>query len=223
MRVLRNYIETLHELRTGSFQSFRHRVGRLVRQEWTAYGLRRDLDHPHASPTPRISIAIREIEDRDIEQMFVERAPALPRKERLEIANRMAHLAERIPTCYVAIDRERNTPCFVQWLMTASANEQIARFFRGRFPALQGNEALLENAYTPPQYRGQGIMPAAMSMIAEHAREFGCRYVHTYVLKDNVPSLKGCSKAGFSPFIVRRDIHLLFHLIRYRTFSSHIA
>lgn len=220
MSMLRDRVkDALNELRSDPLQQIGRRIQRLARQEWLAYGLRRDLDKPHDTPNSRIPIEVREIEDRDIERVFAGYAPGLGRKEKLEILNRLAHLAERIPTCYVAIDRECDMPCFVQWLMTSSANEQIARFFKGRFPMLQNNEALLENAYTPPQYRGQGIMPAAMSMIAERAREFGCRYVHTYVLKDNVPSLKGCSKAGFSPFVVRRDVHLFFHLIRRRTFN----
>jgi RimJ/RimL family protein N-acetyltransferase len=107
----------------------------------------------------------------------------------------------------------------MQWLMLADQNERIQKFFRGRFPRLGADEALLENAYTPPEYRGKGIMSTAMSLITERARSYGCRYVITFVSKDNTPSLKGCAKAGFYPFLVRHDSHTLFHLIRSRRFE----
>ncbi len=194
-------------------------LSRQLRREWISYGLRRDLFAAHEPPTAKIPLEVRELEDGDITALFGRSTSGLTRKERLEVANRMAHLAANIPTCYVAIDQRENAPCFMQWLMRSDHNEEIQRFFRGRFPILEPNEALLENAYTPPLYRGQGIMSAAMSMVAEKGKALGCRYVITFVLQDNAASLKGCSKAGFFPYIVRRDSHLLFHLIRRRSFS----
>jgi RimJ/RimL family protein N-acetyltransferase len=119
----------------------------------------------------------------------------------------------------VAVDLEREKPCYMQWLMGSSCNDAIQSFFSGRFPILTADQALLENAYTPPSYRGQGIMSAAMSLIALKAKELGCRYVLTFVSQDNTASLKGCEKAGFYPFMVRRDSHLLFRLIRRRKFE----
>jgi RimJ/RimL family protein N-acetyltransferase len=70
------------------------------------------------------------------------------------------------------------------------------------FPALGHDEALLEGAYTPPQHRGLGIMSAAMAMIAERADELGARHVLTFVGEDNIPSLKGCRRAGFHPHMM---------------------
>jgi len=136
----------------------------------------------------------------------------------LEIAARQAYIRENIPTCYVAIDQHKNTPCFAQWLMDSRQNDKIQRFFNGRFPILHSDEALLENAYTPLEYRGKGIMPAAMAMIAEHALEMGCRHIITFVAQENVPSLKGCTKAGFTPYFARHDTRILFHLIKRRHF-----
>jgi RimJ/RimL family protein N-acetyltransferase len=84
----------------------------------------------------------------------------------------------------------------VQWLLGVRDNDFIARL--GGFPALEADQALLENAYTPPAFRGLGIMPAAMAAIAEHASELGARYVLTFVDQHNIASLKGCQRAGFS-------------------------
>jgi GNAT superfamily N-acetyltransferase len=79
---------------------------------------------------------------------------------------------------------------------------------------LLGDEALLEGAHTPVAYRGKGIMAEAMALIAERARDFGARYVLTFVEHDNVASLKGCKKAGFAPHLIRHDQVFLFHLLR---------
>jgi GNAT superfamily N-acetyltransferase len=192
---------------------------RQLHQTWVSYGLRRDLSQEHAPPEAGIPLTIRELQERDIPELLDAASRLQGRKEQLEAAHRLAHLAEHIPTCYVAVDANTQRPCFMQWLMLADQNERIKRFFRGRFPLLRPDEALLENAYTPLEYRGKGIMSAAMSRIAEMARGYGCRYVITFVSKDNTASLKGCAKAGFHPFLVRRDSHVLFHLIRSRRFE----
>jgi RimJ/RimL family protein N-acetyltransferase len=197
-----------------------HCLRRQLYQSWVSYGLRRDLTQEHTTPKSQIPITVREFQERDITQLFGAPRRSASRKERLEVMHRLAHLAERIPTCFVAIDERTGSPCFMQWLMLADQNERIKSFFRGRFPALQTDEALLENAYTPPEYRGKGIMSAAMSLVAERARNFGCRYVITFVSKDNTASLKGCAKAGFYPYLIRRDSHTLFHLIRSRRYEA---
>jgi len=54
-------------------------------------------------------------------------------------------------------------------------HERIQYFFKGRFPILANDEVLLENAYTPLDYRNKGIMPAAMALVAEKALENGAR------------------------------------------------
>jgi GNAT superfamily N-acetyltransferase len=192
---------------------------RQLHQTWESYGLRRDLSHEHAGPEANIPLIIRELNDRDIPQILGAALGSKNRRERLEAVHRSAHIAERIPTCYVAVDANTQRPCFMQWLMFADQNERIKRFFRGRFPLLLPDEALLENAYTPPEYRRKGIMSAAMWLVAEKARDRGCRYVVTFVSKDNSASLKACTKAGFHPFLMRRDSHSLFHLIRSRSFE----
>jgi GNAT superfamily N-acetyltransferase len=191
---------------------------RQLYQQWVSYGLRRDLSVCHEQPEARIPITVREYREQDQRALFSLPPQQNTRNERLEIANRVALVAQSIPTCYVAVDTEHETPCFVQWLMTHEHNETIQSFFRGRFPRLAHDEALLENAYTPPQYRGMGIMSCAMAMISELAVSRGCRYVMTFVSRDNAASLKGCARAGFEPFVVRRDTHALFRMIRRRKF-----
>src|SRR2546422_11047011 len=59
-------------------------------------------------------------------------------------------------------------------------------------------------------FRSQGIMSSAMAQIAERAREFGARWVVTFVDEVNVASLKGCERAGFAPYVRRTERYRLF-------------
>ena len=67
--------------------------------------------------------------------------------------------------------------------MTRDQNDEIRSI--SPFPPLESGEALLENAYTPPEYRGFGIMSAAMALIAERGSERDARAVLTYVREDS--------------------------------------
>jgi len=211
---------TYRLFRECRYREIGYRLKSQLIEEWVSYGLRRDLSIPHPIPKARIPIAIRELHESDLPHLFPVDTSSLPYEEQLEIASRRAHLLHNIPTCYVAIDLRNQIPCFAQWLMGPEHNEAIADFFDGRFPRLRSDEALLENAYTPLAYRGKGIMPAAMAMIAERASEMGRRYVLTFVSRDNTPSIKGCTMAGFRPFVVRNDTRVLFHLFKRRYFSK---
>jgi RimJ/RimL family protein N-acetyltransferase len=162
---------------------------------------------------------VRLLSKEDLLQLFSGERAGLSRQARLEEAHRVALIAEQLATPYVAVDRTCDRPCFLQWLFTARSNDFVQRYFRGRFPILRDDEALLEYAFTPPLYRGNGIMPAAMSMIAENAAQYGVRYVVTYVSRENPAALQGCAKAGFSPYALRHDRSFFGGLVRKRRFT----
>jgi RimJ/RimL family protein N-acetyltransferase len=103
----------------------------------------------------------------------------------------------------------------MQWLIGPEQNELLQSYFKGIFPPLQHDEALLEGAFTPEEFRGRRIMPAAMAQIAGRAAEIGAQRVLTFVTHDNVPSLKGCRRSGFAPCLTRND--------RWRHFHHHIS
>ena len=77
-----------------------------------------------------------------------------------------------------------------------------------------------ENAYTPPAYRGLGVMPAAMARIAERASDFGARKVMTFVATDNIASLKGCQRAGFHPHLLHQRARFGFGLVTRDRFET---
>jgi hypothetical protein len=186
------------------------RVAKRLWSHSTAYGLRRDLVLPVALPMAKIPIAIRKLTDSDVPALLRDLSD-VDSDTSWEIRLRHAHLESGIPQCYVAVDQRTDTPCYFQWIMGSTHNREIQTFFHGTFPLLRTDEALVENAYTPIQYRGMGIMAAATARIAERALDIGARYVITFVDQHNVPSLKGCKKAGFAPYVERHEQRILFH------------
>jgi GNAT superfamily N-acetyltransferase len=134
---------------------------------------------------------------------------AAPLRDDIVRVDRLNFVGARIGTCFVAATTE-GVPCYMQWLLPASENAEIRRYFKGIFPVLDSDEALLEFAFTREDYQGNGIMPAAMARIAEKARSHGARRVITFVDNVNVPALKGCQRAGFSPSVIRVDRWRLF-------------
>ena len=209
----------LHTRQAAGLQSrsarFRARVaGRLrlgLYAELTRYGLCRDLVQAIEMPSAKIPIAVRALRDGDVPSLFSADAAGNDPSERLEVAWRLAFIDKGARSGFVAVDTRNETPCYVQWLFGSRDNGFIAKL--GGFPPLAAHEALLENAYTPPAYRGLGIMSAAMALIAERAAAFGARHVLTFVGVDNIASLKGCQRAGFHPHFIHRCTRLCFGVI----------
>jgi hypothetical protein len=193
---------------------------RQLRQDWTTYGLIRDLRSHIPVKRQSTSYKVRSYEQGDLEPLLARDLINATRRERKDILLRYAHLAENIPTCYVVEDQTIGEPVFIQWLMTERSNDSISRFFKGRFPKLSSKEALLENAYIPKHHRGRGVMVQALLAMSEFATVEGFWWIATFVAKDNLPSLKGCLRAGFYPFAIRRDVHLCFHRIKRREFVA---
>ncbi|MFB3925432.1 MAG: GNAT family N-acetyltransferase [Syntrophales bacterium] len=177
-------------------------IKRRLHSEDTYFGLRRDLSVPFDSPEAKVPIDIRPLRKNDLSIIFGSSGRGLTAHELKDHMRRNLLLRANIPTCYAAVIHD-DTPCYIQWLIGPEHNEQIQKHFKGGFPPLGPDEALLEGAYTPPAYRGLGIMSRAMSMIAEKAVEFGARRAITFVCYDNISALKGCRSAGFVPFTIR--------------------
>ncbi len=184
----------------------------------TRYGLSRDLGVPIVNPSAKIPISVRRLEPRDVPALLSYDAVAASAQEKAEVAVRRAFLAKGAQNGYVAIDERNGAPCYVQWLFGAGDNAFVAQL-KG-FPVLAPHQALLENAYTPPAYRGFGIMSAAMALIAERGAAIGARQVLTFVGLENIASLKGCQRAGFNPLILHRSTRLGFGAVRRDRFEE---
>jgi len=195
------------------FKAIVAKVRRRMHRSVVCYGLRRDLEAPFEVPAASIPITVRPLRQTDVPKIF--NTDGASAEEMRELMNRMQHLNADIPTCYVAVTAD-DDPCYLQWLMGPEQNEKIRIYFNGMFPVLKPDEALLENAYTLERYRGKKIMPCAMAQIAAKATEIGARYVITFVEVHNIASLKGCHRAGFSPYTLRTERWRLFrHLVAF--------
>jgi GNAT superfamily N-acetyltransferase len=172
-----------------------------------AIGLRRDLSKPFKAPISKIEFVVRPLRpDDDLAFLHCggDDDDTFIRFGQL----RMVKL--NLPTCYVAVAPTGDI-CYMQWLMAATENEKIQANFGDQFPLLNPDEALLEGAYTVPAYRRQGIMANASAQIAEKAKQFGARWAIRFVGRDNEPSLKGCARAGFEPYILRYQSWRMLH------------
>jgi GNAT superfamily N-acetyltransferase len=174
-----------------------------------AFGLRRDLRVPVAVPAAKIPLVVRPLRPQD-DLAFLSPEPGLPLQSAWGRLAQRRLLAANLATCWIAAD-PNGTVCYMQWLVAAHDNARVqAHWAGGLFPLLQQNEALLEGAYTAETHRGQGVMAHSMAKIAAAAQELGAQSVITFVEQSNVPSLKGCEKAGFAPYVKRTEIWFLF-------------
>ena len=178
--------------------------GTRMRSETLALGLRRDLTVPHPIPAAKIALDVRPLRRGDDLSLLDIEASGLPSDVVFARLAQRRLLAEGLPTCWVAIGPDQKV-CYMQWLLGPRDNASIQAQWGDLFPPLAPDEALLEGAYTGDAYRGQGIMGHAMSRIALAALDLGARWVNTFVGQGNIASLKGCKRAGFSPYLRRAE------------------
>lgn len=215
---LRNQIVSFVTLvRRGQLGSALAELGRRLYSNRIAFGLKRDLFHHTTMPAAELDISIRPLRLADVSQLFSSSGNESGEAVRNRI-RRLRHINAGISTCYVAVD-ESDRPLYIQWLMGADENERIQEHFGGEYPELKQDEMLMENLFTVEAHRGRRIMPCALWQIAEIAREQKARRVVAFVGSDNVASLKGCSRAGLRPYLVRHDKWRLFR--RYISFEPY--
>jgi hypothetical protein len=176
-------------------------------------GLRRDLTVPLKTPQAKIPVTIRPLlgaaDSAALKAAIAASSAGADTHEAMELSDRLLLLESGVETCYAAVDEHDNL-CYVQWLVGSNANAFLRAYYHGAVPELESDETLLEGAYSFEEFRGLGIMACAMAQIAERGSDSGARWVITFVGEDNIPSLKGCKRAGFDPFIMRRRSWRLF-------------
>jgi GNAT superfamily N-acetyltransferase len=200
-------------IRQGRATYFLNAARRRLYSDDLVIGLRRDLTVPLETPKAKIPVTIRPLlgaaDHAALKAAIATSSAGANAHEAMELSDRLRMLEAGIETCYAAVDEHDNL-CYVQWLVKSDANAFLHEYYHGAVPELESDETLLEGAYSFAEFRGLGIMACAMAQIAERASDSGGRWVITFVGEDNVPSLKGCKRAGFDPFIMRRRSWRLF-------------
>lgn len=180
----------------------------------TSLVLRRDLSVPFTPPRAKIPLRLREFDPGDMPALFPPGCDTSGERERRDVSWRRdrverGHLASR---CYVAVEDGTDHPCHIQWLTLPGCSEEVRRV--GALPTLAIGEALLENAYTPLGYRGLGIMPEVIGLIAERASVGGTRRLLAVVDTANHSSLKAARRAGLIECSLRTREQYGFGVIR---------
>lgn len=116
------------------------------------------------------------------------------RADYLEVLLRTWMCARDVPTLYAAHAAD-GRPIFAQWLIHKRDEWRLQD--KPPHDALADDEVLLEGAYTFVAFRGAGAMADGMGQVLRIARDEGSAAAMTYVLADNVPSLRGCARVGF--------------------------
>ncbi len=160
-----------------------------------SYGLKRDLNIEIPTPPSLLKLEFRHYQDED--------APYF------ELDNMNHGLIEKnINHCFVAT--KNNEPVYRVWLMGPDQSQKIEDFWGNSFPTLKKNEVLCENSFTVPKYRGFGIMPFAMTKIAEKGKDLGADTSIIYTDTNHIVSLRAGDYAGYHPFILRTEKWFLF-------------
>ena len=209
MAMIQRIQSTAQLVKSGEWEDLWQASREHLHSESKAFGLRRDVSVSFAAPDATIPITVRPIKPTDVATLLEAGREELSGEAQRERLIRLRMIEAELPTCFVAVT-ENDEPCYMQWLIGCKDNDRIREIFRDRFPMLSPDEMLLEGAFTLEQWRGKKIMAAAMARIAEHAVDHDARWVVTFVGEENIPSLKGCNRAGFEPYIERRGIWRLF-------------
>jgi RimJ/RimL family protein N-acetyltransferase len=200
------------------FAELRAKVARRIAlgpyAEQVSIGLRRDLSVAVEPPAVRIPISLRDFREDDLAALFPAGGDAAARSERTDVEWRLRASAHGIlpSRCYVVVDDRSGRPRHIQWLTGPGYGHAIRR--AGALPVLADDEAMLENAFTPVEYRGLGLMAAAVHLIAERARVLGKRHLLAFVDAGNVASLKAAGRAGLTPWSTRTRRQFGFGFIR---------
>jgi len=170
-------------------------ISKRIYSENVSYGLKRDLNVEIPTPPSLLKLSFRPYRDEDAPYFELDK-------------NNHGILDKQIDYCFVAT--KDDVPVYRVWIMDASQNDKIKEFWGDSFPPLKSNEALVENSFTVPKYRGFGIMPYAMKIIAEKGLDFGVDTVIIYTAIDHIVSLRAGDYAGYHPFNLRKEKWFLF-------------
>jgi len=137
-------------------------------------------------PQAKIPLALRKLEARDYAAIIRERPRRLP------------ILRSGIPDCYL-VTTLRDEIAFMLWVIVPTNWIRFRQYFKGNIHrALREDECLFEFAYTFRKFRGNGVMGAALVMIARQVvKELpSLRWAYNFVRLSNEASLSAATRAS---------------------------
>ena len=130
-----------------------------------------------------------------------------------EILRRASFYGRGFDACYFAVTGSGDV-CHLGWLLSARHNGLIRSEYPPGTDDLKNDEALVENIFTFPRYRGKGIMLSVLQQMEDQARAQGLRRMVAYVETTNTPSLTGFDRAGYRPYAEETEKRRFFKIRR---------
>jgi RimJ/RimL family protein N-acetyltransferase len=130
-----------------------------------------------------------------------------------EILRRASFYGRGFDACYFAVTGSGDV-CHLGWLLSARHNSLLRSEYPSGTDELNEGEALVENIFTFPRYRGQGIMLSVLRQMEDLARSQGLRRMVAYVATTNTPSLTGFDRAGYKPYADEKEVRRFFKVKR---------
>lgn len=201
----------VHLVRTGQIRTVAATVRQKLWSETISFGLRRDLTVPYPAPDAAMPITIRQATTADVDRMMNLHESGVPPEELEERRDRRQECDHgMLPTSYVGVTDD-GAPCFFQMLIYPEQNHVSKKLWDKAFPVVEPGQVMLEGVLVPSAFRGKKIMPMAMAKLSELARNATTTEAITFVDRHNIPSLKGCIRAGYVPYCHRIRRWRLFH------------
>ena len=196
-------------LKLGGPKAFLFQLRRQIYSRDILFGLETNSDTDKVAVTSRLQYSLAPASEKDIEEVVL-KAETESEESAHELIQRKWFYECGFHECYMARTADTRDPCFLAWIISSKDSSVVNQGFKSRLPSLQEDELLLENCYTFEQYRGNGIMPSALSELWETAISKGFKRMITYVRQDNKASLRAFEKLGFRKFDEIRERKLLF-------------
>jgi hypothetical protein len=184
-----------YQIRNGNFKHFWKKILKGINHQEKSLGFKLDLNGNIKQPRSLKKVEVRPSRESD-EAYFIAYNPN-------------NGLINQIQTCYVATINE-GIPCFRCWLIDSSQNKKIKELWGETYPKLEKDEVLLENAMTIPQFRGMGLHPIVMYLVAMKSKNFGANIAVSFALLTNINALRSFNYAGFFPYTLRIEKWFLF-------------
>ena len=101
---------------------------------------------------------------------------------------------------YIARTADTNELCFVQSIIYPEDIIKAKGRFKHKFPKMKEGEAIIESSYTFEKFRGNRLHPAITTDMLRFCKRQGLKRMLAYVNKDNIVSIKGFERAGYTRF-----------------------
>jgi RimJ/RimL family protein N-acetyltransferase len=159
-------------------------------------GLEKYLSEDDSETSCPVEYSLRLASPEDIEEAFQDISNER-QTELFDLIQRKWFYESGFNSCYIAREAKSGKICYMEWIITRRDNNSRSRMFSRSFPWVGSSDVQFEHSYTFTRYRGKRIMPSVTNELCRLAHRNGFRRAVTYVLADNISSLKGFYAAGF--------------------------